>query len=127
MAEWLSSIFNSPEATAIFASIIAWLTANAGTLIVFAIKYIKLKAKELKQKAENDEVIAAIEAKYDAKLADLYEKFISKMDSVENKVVNKIAEQDAEHKAQIKAETVQLETAISQVKETLKIDDILED
>lgn len=120
-------ILQGLDFNALFVTLIAWLSANLGTIILFAVKYLKLKGKELKEKAEHNRTMEEMEARYNAKLEETYEKFLNKMNDVEGHVIKKMVDMDAEQKKEIEAETVRLEDAIYETKKTLDINDILED
>lgn len=125
MVEALKTLAQNEQFQKILAVLIAWLTANAGTIILFAIKYIKLKAKEIKDKNDNDLMMQLLESKYNKALEASYDKFCNKMDQLEEKVVGKIKSQEEETQQKIDHETETLEKAIAETKKTLSIDDIL--
>ena len=66
--EIISQLFQSPEMTALVSAAFAYLTANLGTIIIFACKMIKAKNNEIKQKDQSDAVIEELTAEYNAKV-----------------------------------------------------------
>lgn len=124
--EYIKEFFNSESFSALFASIVAFLSANALTIILFVIKYIKLKGQEMKQKSENDQVVQELTAKYQADIEKLDKEINTKLDEIESIVIKKVVQSDANEKASIENETKIIEQAIAEVKKEVKsLDDII--
>lgn len=123
--EIISQLFQSPEMTALISAAVAYLTANLGTIIVFACKMIKAKNAEIKQRAQSDAVIEALTAEYNAKVELLASKIDEKITKLDNHVTAKMEYIEDERKEEIKKQSVQLQEALTETKKALKIDDIL--
>lgn len=123
MSETIREFFSSPEMIALVTTAISFLTANLGTLIVFAIKYIKLKAKEMKLKAQSEEVIAQLTAEYNAKIEVFAQHIDHSLDDIEKVVIKKVQEKQDLIQEEIKQETISLEQAIKDTKKALQQSD----
>ena len=123
MTEAIKEFFSSPEMIALVTTAISFLTANLGTLIVFAIKYLRLKAKEMKAKAQSEEVIAQLTAQYNAKIEEFAQHIDMSLDEIEKVVIKKVQEKQDAMEEQIKHETISLEEAIKETKKALNIEE----
>lgn len=123
MTETIKEFFSSPEMIALVTTAISFLTANLGTLIVFAIKYLRLKAKEMKLKAQSEEVIAQLTAQYNAKIEEFAQHIDMSLDEIEKVVIKKVQEKQDAMEEQIKHETISLEEAIKETKKALNIEE----
>lgn len=123
MTETIKEFFSSPEMIALVTTAISFLTANLGTLIVFAIKYLRLKAKEMKAKAQSEEVIAQLTAQYNAKIEEFAQHIDMSLDEIEKVVIKKVQEKQDAMEEQIKHETISLEEAIKETKKALNIEE----
>ena len=74
MLESIKEIFQSPEMITLISTIGGILVANAGTIFVFALKYLGLKRAEIKSKVEHNKVVEELEAKYQKKIESLEKK-----------------------------------------------------
>jgi len=119
MSETIKQVLASPEVTAILTTLLSFLTANLGTLLVFAIKYIKLKVKEAKQQAINQETIQKLTAEYEQKIEAFASKIDSSLDRVESVVIKKVKEKEEVENATIEAETLAIAKAIEDTKKAL--------
>lgn len=127
ITEVITQLFNDPRVVAILTTIIGWITANIGTLIIFACKYIKAKNREVKEKALHHETIEALTVAYEEKVNELCDKVENSIDELDAHVCERINTNEEIRKEEIKEQTVQLEEAISETKKSLNIDEILEE
>lgn len=123
MTETIKEFFSSPEMIALVTTAISFLTANLGTIIVFAINFIKLKSKELKMKAQSEEVIAQLTAQYNAKIEEFAQHIDNSLNEIEKVVIKKVQEKQDAMAEEIKHETISLEEAIKETKKALNIED----
>lgn len=123
MVETIKEFFSSPEMIALITTAISFLTANLGTLIVFAVKYLKLKATELKNQAQSEKVIEELTARYNAKIEEFAKKVDDSLTKVESAVIKKLDDRDEMQSREIERETIQLEEAIRATKQSLSMTD----
>lgn len=125
LKEIITQFFQSPEMTALVSAVITYLTANLGTIIVMAVKLIKAKNKEIKEKATSNQVIEALTAEYNTRIENLSASIDAKLDKLDKHVTAKLDEQEEIKKEMIKEQSLQLEEAIKETKKSLNIDEIL--
>lgn len=124
--EYIQQFFNSQTFSALFACIVSFLSANAVTIILFAAKYIKLKIKDAKEKAQNDQIIQELTAKHQAEMEQLEKEINTKLDNIESIVIKKVTQSDNNERIAIENETRIIDEAIAQVKKEVKsLDEII--
>ena len=122
----ISELFSSPEVQAMVASLLTYLTANFGALLLFGIKLVKAKSKELAQKVQMEADKAQIKQEYQDQLNSFMAQVVDKVDALDRHVCEKIDTTEADRKAEILKQTVQLQEAIDETKKALNVDEILE-
>lgn len=123
----IDQFFNSPQFIALLSALISYFAANFLTILGFVISNIKAKNKARKQKDINDVREEAIKQEYQKKLELFYKDVDSKINRLQVSITGKIDEQAEQKKKIIEEQSVQLKTAISEVKKNLSIDELLED
>lgn len=118
--ELIDGLMQNPTIIAILSTLLSFLVANAGTIIIFAIKVISMKKAEIKRQLENDQLIQALEAKYNVKLIDLEKHIDENMAKIEQHVVTKVQELDTQREELINSETVTIEKALEEAKAALR-------
>lgn len=123
MVETIKQFFQSPEMIALISAALSFLSANLITLITFAIKYIKLKNKEMKEKAQSEQVIAALTAEYNAKIEAFAKHIDNTLVEIESTVIKKVKAKEDALNEQIKNETISLEQVIRDTKKALSVEE----
>lgn len=123
MVETIKQFFQSPEMIALISTALSFLSANLITLITFAIKYIKLKNKEMKEKAQSEQVIAALTAEYNAKIEAFAKHIDNTLVEIESTVIKKVKAKEDALNEQIKNETISLEQVIRDTKKALSVEE----
>ena len=124
--EIITGLFNSPEVIALLTAVFAWFSANLGTIIVFACKYLKLKNKEVREKMLHEQTIEALTKGYEEKVKQLTDNIDSKLEKLDNHVCQRMDENEELRKEEIKNQSIQLQAALDETKKSLSIDEILE-
>ena len=120
MIETIKEFFSQPEVTALITSILSVISANLLTIILFAVKYIKLKNTEIKNKLQSEEVISQLTAEYNAKISEFASKIDISLANIESTVIKKINDKDALRQEEIEKETILLQQAIEETKKQLE-------
>lgn len=118
--EFIDGLMQNPTVIAILSTLLSFLVTNIGTIILFAIKVISMKKAELKRQLENDQVIQALEAKYNGKLIELESHIDENMAKIEQHVVTKVQELETQREELINSETVTIEKALEEAKAALR-------
>lgn len=109
----ITAIMNHPQVIAIISGLVTYLLTNLLVIILFAVKYIKLKGIELSNKQNVDESQKAILRDVNARL-----------DKIEEAILGKIDEQDLARKQKAKETAEQLQAAVeatrASINQTLK-------
>ena len=104
----ISAIMNNPQIIAIISGFVTYLLANLLVIILFAVKYIKLKGIELSNKENVDEAQKAILRDVNARL-----------DKIEEAIIGKIDEQELARKQKAKETAEQLQAAVEATRATI--------
>ena len=119
MVEFLQSL----DASAIIGTLIAYLTANFGVILIQCISSIKNRVKKFEYNKKIDE----LQAKYEAKVLELQEATVKTLEDMEKTLELKVQEaKDAEQKL-LDAQTQTISENIQTAKSNLTIDQVLED
>ena len=103
------------------ASAIAFLSANLVSIIIFIVKYLKLKSQELNVRKAYDEKVDELTKKYNDKLEQFSNDMSSKLDALDNHVLGHITDVEDLRKLEIKQNTVELKDTIAAIKDSLKM------
>ena len=119
MIEWLQSL----DPAAVVGTLITFLTANFGVVLVQAISSIKNRVK----KFEYNKTIDELQAKYEAKVLQLQETTVKTLENMEKTLELKVQEaKDAEKKA-LEAQSTTISQNIEEAKANLTIDQVLDE
>lgn len=116
---FLNGFFTSTEWATFFAIAVAYLTSNLGAIILFAIKYIKLKATQTKNEATNQDVLESLNKKYNEKIDAMYKDFANKLDKLNTNVIAKMDTEEANKKAAISEQSTELQKTIETIKKAV--------
>lgn len=118
---FISEIFSSAQMIALVTGVFTWFMANILTLILFAVKYCKLKSNEIKDRMLHEKTIEALTDEYKTSIEKITKIFNEKMDHLEETFGKKVDSVEEQRKEEIKKDTLDLQNAISQVKASLNI------
>lgn len=123
--EILNEILQSPQFQAIAAAVITFLTTNFATIIVFGIKLVKGKTKEIQERAKQEAEKAQLKQEYQDMLNTALDGIYTKIDDIDKKVCDKINSTEADRKEEIRKESIQIKEAIDETMKSLNIDQIM--
>lgn len=121
--EILSQVFTDPRIIAILTAILTWIAGNIVTIICFAIKNVKLKVAESKEKMLHESVIEELTRQYTTSIERLERNMTNKLTELEEHFQAKVDRSEFERKQEIEAETLDLENTIALVKTSLLKED----